>query len=264
MRRSVKHSVLFGITAAAVALAYLQGPIPQDPSYHDFADQRTAFGVSNFWNVITNVPFVIVGMMGMAQIVRAKRISGGLPGLKMEYFAFFLGVFATGFGSMYYHLAPSNQTLLWDRIPMAIAFGAFFCAVVGEHISIPAGRNIFWPLIALGIGSVLYWYVTERNGSGDLRLYALVQYLPILLVPIIMILYKSNLTPAAYLWTACGAYAAAKFAESLDKSIYGAGYILSGHSVKHLAAAYGAFAFAIALRRRKTAERNAPVPTSLI
>ncbi len=251
MKRRTKYLILFSISAAVLVTVYVQGPIPQDPSYHEFADQRAVFGVPNFWNVITNVPFVIVGMIGMSHISLGKT-TGGLPGLRREYFAFFLGVCATGFGSMFYHLTPSNQTLLWDRIPMTIAFGAFFCAVVGEHISLPAGRNMFWPLIALGTGSVLYWYATESSGCGDLRLYALVQYLPLLLIPVIVILFKSNLAPVTYLWAACGAYAAAKLAESFDKTIYGAGYILSGHSVKHLAAAYGAFAFSVALRRRKT------------
>ncbi len=251
MRTSTKHSILFCIAAAVIAGVYIQGPIPQDPSYHLFADKRTVFGVRDFWNVITNVPFVVIGFMGMF-LPALRETPGGLPGLRTEYFAFFLGVFATGFGSMYYHYQPGNETLFWDRLPMAISFAAFFCAIAGEHISISAGRKLFWPVAALAAGSVFYWYATEKSGSGDLRLYAVVQYLPVLVVPVIISLFKSNLAPSAYLWTVIGLYGAAKIAEVLDKPIYAAGHIWSGHSIKHLTAALGAYVFYRALRRRKT------------
>ncbi len=249
MRTSAKFIILFSIVAAAIAGVSVSGPIPQNPSYHVFADQRTIFAIPHFWNVITNVPFVMVGMMGMV-LVSLGEIPGGLPELRKEYFVFFLGIFATGVGSMYYHYNPMNPTLLWDRLPLALTFMAFFSAIVGEHVSISISRKLFWPLIALGIISVLYWYATERSGHGDLRWYVLVQFLPVFLCPIILLLFKPKLVSVTYLWVVCGSYVIAKSAEMLDRQIFAAGHIVSGHSIKHLAAALGAYVFSIALRRR--------------
>ncbi len=252
MRTGAKHIILLSIVAAALAGVFIGGPIPQDPAYHIFADRRVILGVPNFWDVVSNVPFVIVGIMGMV-LGALGETPGSLPELRKEYFVFFLGIFATGFASMYYHYNPTNATLLWDRLPMTVAFAGFFCAVVGEHISIGRSRQLLWPLIILGIVSVFYWYATERSGNGDLRLYVLIQYLPVVLLPLILLLFKTTLTPVAFLWAVCGSYLAAKIVESLDRQIYAMGHILSGHSIKHLAAAFGAYVFYIALRRRKTA-----------
>jgi hypothetical protein len=188
--------------------------------------------------------------MGILLLARGRGV-GGLGELRTIYFTFFLGVLATGIGSAFYHCEPANRTLVWDRLPITVSFMAFFSAVTGEHISISAGRKLVWPLTALGIFSVLYWYRSELRGEGDLRLYALVQYLPVLLTPVILALYKPKLTPACYLWSVVGAYGVAKIAESFDGQLYGAVKVISGHSIKHLAAALGTYIFYLALRRRR-------------
>ena len=249
MRPEIKLIIIFSVILAAITAALIIGPVAQDPDYHKFADERTILSVPNFWNVITNLPFVIVGAMGMLLLARGKA-TGGLVELRTIYFTFFLGVFTTGIGSAFYHYEPANRTLVWDRMPITVSFMAFFSAVTGEYISINAGRKLVWPLTALGIFSVLYWYRTELRGAGDLRLYALVQYLPVLLTPVILLLYKPKLSPVCYLWSVVGAYGVAKVAESLDGQLYGGMKIISGHSIKHLAAAIGAFMFYQALRRR--------------
>ncbi len=252
MRKGAKLTILFSIVAVAVSGVFFFKPIPQDPAYHVFADRRTMLAIPNFWNVVTNVPFMIIGTIGMA-FVSFRGTVGGLPELKTEYFVFFLGVCATGLGSGFYHLHPTNETLVWDRLPIVITILAFFGAVVGENVSAAASRKFFWPLIALGIGSVLYWYLTEKSGAGDLRFYALVQYLPVLLVPVILVFFKARLVPAGYVWAVAGVYLVAKIAEILDGSVYAAGCLLSGHSLKHLFAALGTYLFYSALRSRRIA-----------
>lgn len=251
-RKAFRLTLIFGVVLAAVIVSIVIGPITQDPGYHKFADERTILSIPNFWNVVTNVPFVVVGAMGMLLLAQGN-VSGGLGELRTIYFTFFLGVFATGIGSAFYHYEPANRTLVWDRVPITVSLTAFFSAVTGEHISIKAGRKLAWPLIALGIFSVLYWYASELRGAGDLRLYALVQYLPVLLTPVILLLYRSRLIPSCYLWSVVGAYGVAKIAESFDGQLYGAAKIMSGHSIKHLAAAFGAYIFYLALRRRRAA-----------
>lgn len=244
----MKLTIFFSVIFIAFIGAAIIGPIAQDPDYHKFADERTILSVPNFWNVMTNIPFVIVGLMGMTLLARG-RATRGLPELRPIYALFFLGVFASGLGSVYYHYHPTNETLLWDRIPMTVSFMAFFSVVVGEHISIRVSRIIVVPLLALGIASALSWYVTEANGNGDLRGYALVQYLPVVLIPIILLLFESRLRPAAYIWAVLGAYVAAKIAESFDRPLFAALHIFSGHSVKHLAAALGAYVFYRAIQK---------------
>src|SRR5215510_13086008 len=46
-----KHPLvaLLGLMAASLAILPLLPPIPQDPSYHQFAGQRTLLGIPHFW-----------------------------------------------------------------------------------------------------------------------------------------------------------------------------------------------------------------------
>jgi len=172
--------IIATIAAVSIIAVFSMDPIAQDQSYHNFSDQRSMINIPNFYNVLSNFPFIIIGITGM-RLVASGQASGGLPELQSVYLTFFVGVFLNGFGSAYYHYHPDNQTLLWDRLPMTIAFMAFFSAIVGETISSQMALKLFVPLLLSGIISVIYWYVTELNGNGDLRAYALVQFLPVLL-----------------------------------------------------------------------------------
>jgi hypothetical protein len=128
---------------------------------------------------------------------------------------------------------------------------AFFSAIVGEHLSTELGQQLLWPLIAIGIAAVMYWHLTELAGRGDLRPYVLVQFLPMVLLPLILLRYPSRLKGTGYLWAVLAAYALAKGAEAADESIFAFTGFISGHSVKHLLAAAGGMAFLAALQRRR-------------
>lgn len=240
--------IILAIIIAAIIVVFSMNPIAQEPAYHNFADQRRIFGMANFFNVLSNLPFVIVGIMGIRLVV-LHQITGSLAKLRSLYLTFFAGVFLTGFGSAYYHYQPGNQTLLWDRLPMTIAFMAMFCAIVGEYISTQLAQKIFVPLLIAGIASVVYWYVTELNGHGDLRAYVLVQFLPVLLIPLILWLFDSNMNNDKYIWGVIVAYALSKLMELFDARLYDMLGLLSGHSLKHLIAAFGTLIFYWALRR---------------
>lgn len=237
------------IVAASIAIFNIE-PIAQDPAYHDFADQRRILGIANFFNVLSNVPFVITGILGI-RLVASHKATGGLLELQAMYLTFFVGTLLIGFGSAYYHYRPGNQTLLWDRLPMTIAFMALFSAIVGEYISTRLAWKLFIPLLILGITSVVYWYVTELNGHGDLRAYALVQFLPAFLIPLIQWLFDSKLNGDKYIWGIIGAYAVSKIMELFDAGLYSIFGMLSGHSLKHLLAAFGTLIFYWALRERR-------------
>jgi hypothetical protein len=243
--------IIATIAAVSFIAVFSMDPIAQDQSYHNFADQRSMINIPNFYKILSNLPFIIIGIAGM-RLVASGRAIGGLAELQGVYQAFFAGVFLSGFGSAYYHYHPDNQTLLWDRLPMTIAFMAFFSAIVGEYISSRLALKLFVPLLLSGSISVIYWYVTELNGNGDLRAYALVQFLPALLIPLILWLFDSKLDGNNYIWGILGTYALAKFMEYFDAPIYSKLGIVSGHSLKHLIAAFGTLIFYWALRERRT------------
>jgi len=150
--------ILLGAVLAVVFIVYLLPPIPQSESYHDFADRRAFLGIPNFLNVASNALFLLVGLPGMWFALRA----GAKPGTFLDarerwpYFAFFVGVTLTAFGSAWYHWNPNDHTLVWDRIPMTISFMSLVAVLVSERINVSAGLGLLLPLIATGIGSVIY------------------------------------------------------------------------------------------------------------
>jgi hypothetical protein len=232
MKPFYKTLILVLVALAAVAVALSLDPIPQDPAYHRFADARVIAGIPNFWNVVTNLPFLAVGALGFLQ---ARRLAS--PALATHYRTFCGAVALVALGSGWYHLAPDNARLVWDRMPMTVAFMTLFAAVVADRISWFAGRALLWPLVVAGAGSIAWWIRGEATGAGDLRAYGLVQFLPMLLVPLILLLWRGEGLSARKLWMALGAYAVAKAAEQFDAQLFAAGGILGGHALKHLAAA---------------------------
>jgi hypothetical protein len=233
--RTARLAVLLTVTAVTAAVVLRMDPIPQDPAYHQFADTRPWLGIPNFQNVASNLPFLIVGLIGLT---RLRRLSGEIDvGEKAAWIFLFLGIALTAFGSSWYHLAPSNATLVWDRLPMTLGFMGFFAGVIGERISQRAYRLLLWPLAGVGVASVLYWYASEIQGQGDLRLYALVQFFPLLLIPLIMAFYRPRYSHGSLLFAALGFYASAKAFEHWDRPIFDATRgIVAGHALKHLAA----------------------------
>lgn len=231
------------VTLVGVGAMLLIAPIPQDPAYHRFIDARTLFGVRNFWDVVSNVAFLVVGIDGLA---RTERMAA--PDLRAEYATFCMGVIAVAFGSGYYHLTPSTPTLVWDRLPMAVAFMALFGAVLRDRTSLNRGGALLWPLVGLGVASVLYWAWTESSGHGDLRPYALVQFLPLVLMPLLLLFYRGTRQSEPWLWGTFAAYGLAKVTELFDAPIYQA-LGLSGHTIKHLLSAVAVVFAMVALRR---------------
>ena len=225
-------------------------PIAQDIEYHAFKDQRTYFGIINFWNVISNIPFFLVGCMGVYSIYVTHKIKL-LTDMKTAYTLFFIGVSVVAVGSSYYHLWPSNETLVWDRLPMTVAFMSLFSIIIGEFTSSRYGKLSLWPLVILGACSVIYWEITELNGAGDLRLYVLVQFLPILVIPILLLFFKATYTNVKGYWLLLLAYVLAKFLEHFDSQIYDTFIFISGHSIKHVVAALGVYLLLISFNNRE-------------
>ena len=174
------------------------------------------------------------------------------PGLQGAYVVFFVGVSLTALGSGYYHFDPSNEPLVWDRLPMTISFAGLFAIIIGEFVSLGTARRILVPLLVAGIASVAYWAVTEAAGHGDLRPYAAVQFLPMLLIPIALLIYTPSTGVKKYFWFMLLFYFLAKVFEFFDTPVFTAGEFLSGHTLKHLFAAGTPATMLYALSRRRS------------
>jgi hypothetical protein len=229
-----------------------RAPLAQDQNYHNFADQRWLYGVPHFWNVVSNLPFAAIGMIGCWWLMRAGRTSPAFAqsSERVAYFVFFTGGFLTCFGSSYYHADPTNATLVWDRLALSLMLTSFFAIVVAEFVNPRLGRLMLAPAVVLGLASVLYWARSESLGQGDLRLYFLVQFYPMLALPIILLLFKPRYTHGGVFWLVLALYAAAKLAELYDRPIFEWSGVWSGHTVKHLVAAGASFVPLYSLQRR--------------
>lgn len=215
-------------------------PMPQDVKYHSFSDKKQIFSIPNAFNVLSNLPFLIVWLMGIYELSKVNGLNIQTEN-KYAYYAFFSGVGLISIGSGYYHLWPNNQTLVWDRLPMAIAFMGLFSVVISEFISIKLGKKSLFPLLLVGVFSVLYWVITEMNEVGDMRKYFAVQFFPMLAIPIIILFFKSSFTSVSSYWWLLSAYIIAKLFERFDHQIHEILVIISGHSLKHITAAVGLY-----------------------
>jgi len=246
-RAGLVAALAFVSLAAALSLP----PVPENPAYHQFADAREILGMPNMWNVVSNLAFVLVGATGLSLLASGKGAAGFVETReRLLYVVFYLAILLTGVGSAWYHLAPSHATLVWDRMPMAMAFMAFLAITLAERISVRLGVWLCGPLLLAGVASVIYWHVSELAGRGDLRFYALVQFFPMLAVPLMVLLFPARYTRSGDLLGVLACYVLAKAFEFLDAQIFALTGVLSGHTLKHIAAAAAAWLLLVMLRRR--------------
>ncbi|MBI2294594.1 MAG: ceramidase domain-containing protein [Betaproteobacteria bacterium] len=232
--------VLVALLPLAALLA--ADPIPQDPSYHDFADRRAFFGVPNLLNVASNVLFLVVGVSGLWFSLKNLK-----AGAAASWGTLFLGTALVFFGSGYYHWAPDNATLVWDRLPMTLAFMGIFVALVSEHVDERLERVLLVPALLAGAASVAWWHYTD-----DLRPYIWVQGVPLLAIPVVLVAYAGQHTHRSYLLYGLAFYVLAKLAEFYDHELFAlTAQAISGHSLKHLLAAFGPLFVLLMLMRRR-------------
>jgi hypothetical protein len=238
-RRAIQLALI--VLVPLVILFIAAPPIAQDARYHAFADTRSFFGIPNFWNVASNVPFLLIGIAGLRLCRRP-----GTQGSRRSWSAFFAGTALVGFGSGYYHWMPVHTSLAWDRLPMTIAFMALLSALVSEHTEEKFERRMLPTAVGVGIASVMWWRYT-----GDLRFYAWVQFAPLLTIAYVMVRFPARYTERRYLVYGLLCYALAKVAEAADAQVFSAtSSVLSGHSLKHLLAALAPFSVYMMLARR--------------
>jgi hypothetical protein len=227
---SWREALLLAAAVVAVAGVFAVPPIRQDLAYHALADQRRLIGVPHALNVLSNAGFLIAGVWAFARAARAgvdrwERVAGHI---------FALGLVLTGLGSAWYHLAPGNATLVWDRLPLSTLFPVVFAVAIGDRVSVAVGRALLAPLVLGAVASVLWWQHTD-----DLRAYVLAQFLPMVLIPLMLVLLPGR-RPVAPLVAGIALYAVAKLAELGDHAVFALGGLVSGHTLKHLMSAVAA------------------------
>ncbi|KAL3538548.1 hypothetical protein ACH5RR_001914 [Cinchona calisaya] len=232
--RNKRCMLVWGVAILCfIVLMIITPKIPQSEEYHNFADQRQFFGIPNFLNVVSNFPFFVIGVIGLILCYYRNYFRLRAQGELWGWTCFFVGIAAVAFGSSYYHLKPNDARLVWDRLPMTVAFTSIFSIFIIERVDERIGTLSIFPLLLTGVVSVIYWWFFD-----DLRPYALVQFVPCIAIPLMTILLPSMYTHSLYWLWAAAFYLIAKVEEAADKSIYKwTHHIVSGHTLKHLFAA---------------------------
>lgn len=212
--RAARAMGLFAVITFAIVMLTVPR-IAQDQRYHDFAGPRPPV-------VVSNVAFLLGAIAGFVALRRVK----GSGTVSAATYVFFLGTLATCFGSTYYHLAPNDARLVYDRLGMIICFAAIVAMLFEERLDL----HILPLLLVLGVASIVWWRV-----AGDLRPYGFVQFFPMIVIGVLLVTTKPRFTHSYALAIVGVLYVLAKVFEQLDQPIYEA-FGVSGHTLKHLTA----------------------------
>ncbi len=242
---------LFALTLAGLAWALLP-PIPQPLQYHRFADQRACLGMTGCFDIASNALFALAGLAGLHFLSGEAGRRAFIDAREaLPYRLFFLAAILVALGSGYYHLAPDNGRLVWDRAAISLALMSLFAAIICERVSLNAGLRLLPLLVAAGLGSAIYWGWSEIHGSGDLRAYVLMQLYPMLLVPLLLWLYPPRYSGDRDILAIIGLYLLALLCDFTDHRIAALTGAVSGHTLKHIIAALAMYWVVVYLRRRR-------------
>lgn len=197
-------------------------------------------------NVVTSLPFVVLGLSGIRHLVPGSRnTTNGKPGT--PFVAFVLSLILVGAGSVFYHLFPSTEHLLWDRLPIAMCLAAFACAIADAGQGSRIGSALLVPGVVVSVSSVLYWHLSVTRGHEDLRPYAAVQVCTVLWAGMAVFRRRAHSNGFGDLRWALAAYALGRIVEFFQQQIYNQFGLDLGHPLKHLLVAVAAFLIVRAL-----------------
>ena len=243
---------LWLLAAALAGLTWLLPRIPQPLQYHHFADQRACFGVVNCFDTASNALFALAGLAGLHFLFSETGRRTFIDSREaLPYRLFFLAAILVGLGSGFYHLAPDNSRLVWDRAAISLALMSLFAAILCERVSLAAGLRLLPLLFAAGLGSVGYWSWSEMRGIGDLRTYGLVQFYPMLLIPLLLWLYPPRYSGDKDILAVIGLYLLALLCDLTDHQVAALTGVVSGHTAKHIIAALAMYWVVVRLKRRR-------------
>lgn len=196
-----------------------------------FADTNAYLGIPNFWNVVTNLGFLLLGVLALR---RASEIPAPLRTLGV---VFLLSLVGTAFGSAYFHWETTPQRLFWDQLPMSLGFGSFVGMVVADRVDLVWGKRLAIFLCLLGPLSVWNIY----HGDGTTQYYLSIQFGTLFFSAVLLLLMPRGSLRSGFVFCGIGVYILAKVFESFDTEIF-TRLGFSGHSLKHLAATVTVYA----------------------
>ena len=235
-KRIVGVGLLVFAAVTAVVLV-LVDPIRQSQIYYAFADSRSWLSIPHAWNVLSNLPFLLVGVIGLFAMYRNREAwLGRRVADKAEHGVFvvlFFGAALLCFGSSYFHLLPDADRLAWDRYTVLLAMLPLSCVIIADRLDTRIASMLLGPSILLGLASVIVWQLTD-----DLRFYAFMQFFPMVAMLVLIIALPSRYSRPSYLFIILGVFVVSKVAEHFDRDIYAAlnGFV-GGHALKHILAA---------------------------
>nr|XP_011458907.1 PREDICTED: uncharacterized protein LOC101307374 isoform X1 [Fragaria vesca subsp. vesca] len=213
-----------------VLLMLVTPKISHSPNHHHYADMRNFLGVPNTLNVITNFPFLVVGVLGFVLCLQGGFFNISLPGEVWGWALFYAGIAGLAFGSAYYHLKPDDSRVTWDTLPMMITLSSLFSSFLVERVGERIGLSCLFALLFIAFLSTAY----ERT-CNDIRLYMMFELIPCIAIPGMTFVFPPKYTHSRYWLWAAGAYILSKFEAFADMKIYHANqYTISGHSLEHL------------------------------
>jgi hypothetical protein len=221
------------LTLALCATLLLHGPVAQFADYHAFADQARVAGIPHPGDVLSNLCFAAVALWGMVSL--GQHLAG-----QYGWRLFIAGLMLTAIGYSYYHLAPDNARLLWDRLPIALSCAGLLAATRAMYVTPRNEARNTLLLASCAVISVLWWRWTDLQGVGDLRWYLVFQILPLLLIPTWQALHHAPAAERNLIAAAILLYAIAKMAELYDHPLQALLVVVSGHTLKHCLAALAA------------------------
>jgi hypothetical protein len=248
--------LLIGLTLVAIGLALFLPAMPQPREYHDFIDKRAVYGIQNFFDVASNAAFALAGIVGLLAVLYPRSCFES-PAERLPYAVFCIGVLMTAAGSCYYHLEPNNETLFWDRLPMTIAFMSLISAQIVDRVSVRGGLLALVPMLLIGIGSVVYWIMTERQGQGNVVPYAVLQAYSVIVLLKLAAMHPSRYTHGNAIYAVFAGYLLAKVFEHYDREIFEWTGVVSGHTLKHVMAGLAGIPVAWMLWHRRLVAASA-------
>lgn len=255
--RKIRIYLLILLTFVLLLVAAVLPPISQSALYHEFADQRSYWGIPNFLNVTSNLILLIVGIAGLIYLKRESLLQQDQP-LSAEiksYQLVFASTAAACLGSIYYHWEPNLISLFWDRLPIAIGFMSLLAATVMERFATNWLTHSVILLPIAGALSTLYWLWSELYGVGNLNFYLAAQFCSIILILLLVSGFPSRYSHASETYRILFIYGLAKLAEIADQEIYQFGNIISGHTLKHILAGLAVY-FIMRMLKIRTLKPN--------
>ncbi len=244
------------VFVALGALAVFGPPLVQPGDQHAFADQALWGGIPHALDVLTNLPFALLGLAGLWRLVPLfSRSNTAIAQSQLATGAlFFVGLLVTAAGSAYYHWAPDDASLAVDRLGMVVAFAGLLALAVADRVSARAGLVTAPLLLLAGATSVWAW-----AASGNVLAWAVVQFGGML---VLLWLARCQPLPGALAvrwgWVLVF-YAVAKGLELADHQVYEltAGWV-SGHNLKHVMASLAAWPVLYALQMTRQRANKQP------